>query len=565
MNISKLGLPGKALMVGLILVFAAFNACPDSFAQVGAPPAGIPAAEVIKEEVKESLPGPGNVSVNFKNVDILTILHYLSEVSGVDIVPSPGVEAEVTMRLRDKPWETALDIVTRNYGYVHSREGDIIRVIPKEQLQTEELVTEVIPLDHIIRDIELIRREDTDGDEVGIRTTEESLQQLLGAINSMLDAGRGETATYVSGANAIVVTAVPARINEVKEMIAKIDTKTPQIMLDAKIIEITLTDDERFGIDWNTVISAAGARRPITLPFTNTGVLGFLPGEQARFYPTNVANQSVANFPPAYWEFGIDVTAAPTANSIFSFGTLDFSTFTATLRLLDQRGDTEILSSPRITTLNNQKATIKVVEKIMLQKTQETTQTADIITVEFEDEDEAREVGVKLTIMPHVNTKGDIIVNLMPEVSTSAGFTQLEVTGTETNAISLTFNSREANTRVRVKDGDTIFIGGLIRENVSKTDNKFPILGDLFGGIPVVGNLFRYEAETVTKTEIVFFVTVHLVKDSMDSIVDSRTVPQYNKYVPVTEEGSAEGEESAQRAAEEKKTYKPFLDFRKKK
>jgi len=97
------------------------------------------------------LPGDGNITVNFKEVDIKTVLSYLSEISGVDIVPTPGVEGLVTMRLRDKPWLVALDIVTRNHGYTYSQEQDIIRVMPRSMLQTESAITEVIPLNYIIK------------------------------------------------------------------------------------------------------------------------------------------------------------------------------------------------------------------------------------------------------------------------------------------------------------------------------------------------------------------------------------------------------------------------------
>ena len=540
-----------------------------------------------------SLPSPGNVTVNFKDVEIKTVLHYLSEVSGIDIIPAPGVDGKVTMRLRDKPWETALDIVTRNYGYVYSREGQIIRVMPRGQLAAEETVTEVIRLSNLSREVELTKQEQTLGDEVSVSQTDVSIQQLMKAVNSLLDTKRGEGATFIPSVNSIVVTAIPTKMAEIKNIILSIDRRPPQIVLDAKVVEITLDKDERFGIDWNTVIRAAGAKRPITFPFTSEGLLGFLPGDMQR------------NFMPAYGAPGIDQnqrfpyldpdavfnpTAAPTANSLYSLGTLDFSTFTATLQLLDNRGDTEILSSPRITTLNNQRATIKIIDKVMLQKSVETTQTATLVTVEFEKEGDAREIGVKLTVIPQVNDTGEISVNLLPEVSSDLTFSELGV-GLAANTIALTYSSREANTIVRVSDGETIFLGGLIRKNLTKTENKFPILGDMFGGIPVLGSVFKYDAEDVTRTEIVFFVTVHIVKDPIDSVDLTQTRALYDRYI--TKDGRdafgdkpeapgdtvfssfRQGELKTTEKTEtlatvqpldnDKKDKKTFLDFRKKK
>ncbi|MFH1877576.1 MAG: hypothetical protein ABH883_02065 [Candidatus Omnitrophota bacterium] len=578
----------RTVAAGMVLVFMNFTAVTAGYCQV---PLGDNNAG--GDSVRQALPETGNVTVNFKDVDIKTVLHYLSEVSGVDIVPSPGVDANITMRLRDKPWEVALDIVTRNYGYVYSRDNErgIIRVMPKSQLRDEEPITEVIPLNHLIREIALTKKEE--GEDIVAEATQESILQLMSAINSILNTQKGERATYISSANAIVVTAIPARITEIKNMVAKIDRKTPQVILDAKVVEVTLGKDDRFGVDWNAVISAAGARRPLTFPFTNQGLIPFLPGTQTKYYPTTDYSQTGAsNFPVAYdGANGIDTTAAPVASSIFSFGTLDFSTFTATLRLIENRDDTEILSAPRVTTLNNQKATIKVVEKIMLQKTQETTQTAGIVTVEFEKESEAREVGVKLTVIPHINEDGDISVNLLPEVSNRVGATGFDVisVGNNQNAIALTFNSREANTIVRVRDGETIFIGGLIRENVTQTVHKLPILGDLFGSVPLIGSAFKYDSEDVDKTEIAFFITVHIVKDGMSTIKYSGTEKQYEKYyekdksdeekdgkkksegdTPALQTGKVITRKSREvldvftEPVDDKREYKPFLDFRKK-
>ncbi len=571
------------------------------------------------ETIKQSLPKPGNVTVNFKEVEITTVLQYLSEVSGVDIIPAPGVEGTVTMRLRDKPWQVALDIITRNYGYAYSSDAEqgIIRVLPKDQLHSEEPQTEVIPLNHIIREIELSKSSggssgggamasltgavatqgaSSSGDDVTIKEKKETIDQLLQAVRAVISTDAGESATFISSSNAIIVTAIPTRINAVKAMLEKIDKKTPQIMLDAKVIEIGLTSDERFGVDWNAIITASGARRPTTFPFKNSGVLPGLSGhEQRLFYPASDGYDGRTDFPimnllTTTTALPVPLTIDPSDSALFTYGTLDFSTFSATLSLLKERGDTEILSSPRITTLNNQKAAIKVVDKIMLQKTIETTQTADLVTVEFEDAEDAREVGVKLTVIPHVNESGDISVNLLPEVSTNSGFTELSVNATD-STIALTFSSREANTIIRVKDGETIFIGGLIKKNVTLTDNKLPILGDLLGGVPLLGSAFRYEAENVTRTEIVFFITVHIIPESYDSVTKAGMVDRYENYITEKREdvllkekdekskkdkkgtgttaksddtgvSELKSEEEVVPVYTRKKEYKPFLDFR---
>ncbi|MBF0217033.1 MAG: hypothetical protein HQL30_08585 [Candidatus Omnitrophica bacterium] len=540
----------KGFMITLAL---AFIICRAAFTQ-DAPP--IPAPDIApqpREEVSAALPSPGNITVNFKDVDILTVLNYLSEISGIDIIPSPGVKGLVTMRLRDKPWEIALDIVTRNYGFAYSREGNIIRVMPRTMLQAEEPVTVVIPLNYIIREVELSRSgggggtEDPTGaessgtssgggDSYSVSMKEKSIEQLMKAITSIIDPGRGESATFVANANALVITSIPAKINVIKEMLVKIDKKPAQIVLEAKVIELVLDDSEKLGIDWNTVVTAAGARRPMTYPWANNGLFMGIDGDfQRSMYPRNDTIEGRTDFPL----FGNSATAFlvnpfnPTVGdaSMWTYGTLDFTQFTAVLRMINNRTDTNILSTPRITTLNNQKATIKVVQKVMLQETQASTQTANTVTVQFEDDASAREIGVKLTVVPHVNEGGDITVNLVPEVSSNLAFQNLQVGNAGTNtAIAMTYDTRESNTQVRVKDGETIFIGGLIQDQKVKNVSKVPVLGDLFGDIPYLGKLVKYEGDVVDKTEIVFFVTVHMVKDGTESISKSGTVDHYDRY-----------------------------------
>ena len=605
MRTQKPGWAVKVLSVFLAVTFSLFTFSPQGYTQMdtsanGVSDGSITEVVVVTEEVTQVLPLPGNVTVNFKDVEIKTVLHYLSEVSGVDIVPAPGVEANVTMRLRDKPWETALDIVTRNYGYVYSLEGGIIRVIPKGQLSTEETVTEVIPLDNLMREIELTQNklEDDDvivkakyGEKLSNAAKEESIDQLLNAVNAILDGARGESAIFIASANAIIVTAIPSRIGQIKAMIKSVDKRTTQIVLDVKVVRVTLDEDERFGVDWEAIMSISGARRPITFPFTSQGLLPFLDGdEQRRFLPKYGAPGLDENERFPYLDVAslADPLAAATTGAPFSYGTIDTSTFRATLSFLDQQQNAEIVASPRITTLNNQKATVKVVEKLMFQKSIESTEgVGRTISVEFEKESEAREVGTKLIIVPHVNDEGDITVNLFPQVSENRGITPIDIDSTLTT-YQLRFASREANTMIRVKDGETIFLAGLIQEDVTNNDNKLPILGDLFGGIPIVGNIFRYEQEVTVRTEIAFFVTVYLVEDGMDSIQKMDEVSRYDKFVAPQKQKAAEyvgkdvgtrvpvlktGEliettdevkiaaPNSERAGEKKKSFWSFLDF----
>ncbi|MCQ9207723.1 MAG: secretin and TonB N-terminal domain-containing protein, partial [Omnitrophica bacterium] len=204
---------------------------------------------------------PGNVTVNFKDADIRAVLRYLSEVGDVDIVPSPDVVGSVTLNLTDKPWNVALEIIVKNYGYAYERDGDIIRVVTLSSLKLEELSTEVILLNY---------------------ATAEDAQET---VRDMLTE-RGKM-TYDVRVNALVVTDLATNIYKIKQVIGDLDKRTPQLMIEAKIIETALTDTEKLGIDWNFVIAAAGAARPTTLPFSNWGKIPFLPKslDLSAFFP----------------------------------------------------------------------------------------------------------------------------------------------------------------------------------------------------------------------------------------------------------------------------------------
>ena len=484
---------------------------------------------------------PGNVTVNFKEADIRAVLNYLSEVSGVDIVPAPDVSGPITLKLTNKPWKVALDIIVKNYGYAYEREGNIIRVVTISSLKLEALSTEVIILNY-----------------ASAEDTQEAVKDML--------TERGKL-TYDSRINALVVTDLATNIYKIREVIGAVDMKTPQVMIEAKIIETALNETERLGIDWNLIISASGAKRPTTLPFSWRGempYLGFESGVWNTYMPrpegdtTSTITESgsvIAAVSTVESEFPLDLggidqafhSPFPVMNaSDFIYGTLDFSQFSAVLEFIKSRSDTDIISNPRITTLNNKEAKMfvgKVYNYISEIEQKEDTGGQERWVYKIEKE----EIGVRLLVTPHVNVKGDIEVEIKPEIKDVIGFQQV------TQFFSLPiFTTREAATQVMAKDGDTIFIGGLIKENVKKYDKKFPFLGDLFGDIPLIGHAFKYKAEMKEKTELIIFLTVHIVKDAK----------WLNNYVT---ESMTEIRNPLDIYEEPKKEYKPLFNFRKKK
>ncbi len=461
--------------------------------------------EQPKEEVKESLEPAkeeesimqaGNVTVNFKGADIRTVLAYISEVAGIDIVAAPDVKGAIDLKLTNKPWKVALDVITRNYAFAYEREGDIIRVITLDKLKQEEVTTQAFSLNYgKAKDIV------------------DSLKKIVSA--------RGKV-KYDDRTNMIILTDIPTNVYRIGQVIEKLDKETDQVLIEARVLETVLGDDEKIGIDWNVKFAVSGAKRPITFPFdyfksdsrllekytplvlaqpsvTTTPAGAITTTTTAAAYPgTPTTTNYSKGFP--FVDFSQDIF-----KDTFTFGTLDFSQFSAVLEMIKQRSDTTVVSNPRIATLNNSEANILVGQTLNMPKYERNSVTGKIEITGYE----AKDLGIKLKVTPHINEKNEIVVDLVPEISDLVRYDTIDPVN---GIVAPVYSSRQANTKVMIKDGDTIFIGGLIKENVVDVRRKLPFIGDLLGDAPFIGLLFTKKEKTRQKIELIFFITVKIMK-----------------------------------------------------
>ena len=445
----------------------------------------------------------GNVSMDFKSADINNVLRILSYKGNVNIVAGPEVTGEITIRLTDVPWEKAMDIVLRTYGFAYEREGNVIRVTTIESLKQEELTTEVYSLNF------------AKAEEVA-----ESIKNML------TDRGKVKIDERT---NVVVATDIPTNLYKLGLIIKKLDKRTPQVLIEAKIIETSLDDSERLGIDWTTTITASGASKPMTFPFSRRVDTTLEEGFD-QFFASGAAAAPVAGAQFAgtteseFPDLGPEqLTAFPFAETTdFSFGTLDFTQFRAVLEFLEERTDTDVLSNPRITTLNNKESSILVGSQMLFPSFNFNEETGDFVISGFDD---VKDLGVKLLVTPHVNAQGDIVVKLKPEIKAFTGIQTLDATR---GIVAPIFSTREASAEVMIRDGDTIMLGGLISKTTSMEENKIPLLGD----IPLIGDyFFTKKEENIERTELIIFITVHLLKDNWDSHLDP-TMKKYKMPVP---------------------------------
>lgn len=316
--------------------------------------------------------------------------------------------------------------------------------------------------------------------------------------------------------NLLIVTDVPTNIYKIGQVIKRLDKRTPQVAIDAKVVETTLGDNDKLGIDWSIQVAAKGSARPTTFPFNNTAVPGVMKSfgglaDTTAASTSTVGSGGAVSTTTAVAKFpGRQAFPFVTENK-FTFGTLAFDQFGQILEVLQTRRNTRVLSNPRITTLNNQTAHILVGEVLGIPIFERNQNTGNIEITGYTEKD----LGVKLSVTPHVNDEGMILVEVKPEISALLGYDELtpEVRAPR-------FATREAETQVLVKDGDTIAIGGLISENKVDSVKKVPLLGD----IPGLGYLFSQKTNTKDKTDLLFFVTVHIVTD--EDIQDAKVTTE---------------------------------------
>jgi type II secretory pathway component GspD/PulD (secretin) len=286
--------------------------------------------------------------------------------------------------------------------------------------------------------------------------------------------------------NALIVTDTSARLDQVAQVLARLDAKPRLIAIEAKLVETTLGDDERLGFDWQARATATGAILPHTFPFPKSAGTGDFTAEPN---PNSQVGGGGPAFPPGQaFPYG--------SPGDFTFGKLNFQEFAVALELLNQQSSTNLVSAPKVTTLDNQQAEIVVGTVVPVARYERLKETG---TLEVTGYDE-KKIGVRLVVTPHVAEDSTIVLTVSPEISEileyRGQFNERPVTSTRT-----------ASTQVVMQSGETVMIGGLIKTVEGEVVRKVPFLGD----IPLLGLLFKHRTKTKQKVDLMIFITPHLL------------------------------------------------------
>ncbi|PLX45727.1 MAG: hypothetical protein C0609_02405 [Deltaproteobacteria bacterium] len=410
------------------------------------------------------------ISMDFVNADIRNVLRLIGEVSGLNIVTGSEVTGTVTIRLVDVPWDQALEVILKAKGLGKEIEGNIMRVVSAERLDAEyqQVLEKQKAAEEAAKAAEPLSSEifPVNYAEAG---------EVLDKITALLSE-RG-SASVDERTNTIIVRDVEEKIELARELVARLDTPTPQVLIEARIVEVSSNYNEDLGIQWGGQYTADASHGNSTgYGFPNSiGIQG-----------STGAGNYLVNLPAA-----AAVAGSPGAALAINMGHInDILSLDLRLSALETSGKGRVVSSPRVTTLDNKAAEISQGTEIPF-----TTISEDETAIESID------YLLALKVTPHVTSDSSIMLKI--EIKKDAPSTTYFATdGTPAK------ETRTANTEVLVRDGETAVIGGIITDSTSESTSGVP----WFHKLPFVGWLFKSQTSRVEKTELIIFLTPRIVQ-----------------------------------------------------
>ena len=382
--------------------------------------------------------GAGTFTMDVEGADIRTVLRAIAEFSGRNIVPGKEVRGTVKVALRNVSWQDALRTILRSNGLDYADEGGILRVDDAAKLHAEAVERETARA----KQLELVPLE-----TAIIKLNYANASELNAALASAVSR-RGQIQVD-KRTNSLIVTDLPGNIETVTRMAQALDSTTPQIEITAKLVDVDAEALRGFGIEWSVSPSEPEFWEPVDTD--GDGAPDGLPGGG----PIHNDDYSVVLAPEQ--RTGISNPAHRLTFGIFK----DWASIEGQLQMLEQARKANVISNPRVTTVDNREAKILVGQKIPL----------IVQDVAGNPVSQLQTIGIQLKVTPHLTQDKKIVMDLHPEVSDLS--TQSTVQG------GVIINTSEADTRVMVDDGQTAVIGGLIRTNDSQVRRGIPLLKDI--------------------------------------------------------------------------------------
>ena len=425
------------------------------------------------------------LSLNFQNVEVRAVLNVIADFTDLNIITSDTVTGNITLRLKDVPWDQALDIILQTRGLDSRRTGNVVWIAPRDELATREKLA--LESAQQISDLEPLRTEifqlNYHKAEAFVKVLTDEKQRILSKRGSALIDPRS---------NKLFVNDTPSRLEEVRRVILGVDVPTRQVMIEARIVEANDSFAKNLGARIGLMELGLQTRRP----FGSTSGVGMNVGaelvntSQAAGITTGIPNTNIG---------GLNADLPAAGLNAFPTGRLSFVLFNNSLSrilnvelsALEADGKGKIVASPRVLTQDNVEALIEQGTEIPYQQATSSGATS----VSF------RKANLALKVKPQITPDGNIIM-LLDVNKDQVG---------PTTSAGVLINTKHVKTEVLVENGGTVVIGGIF-EQADRTDvTKVPFLGDL----PYIGALFRNTTSTATKTELLVFITPRIVTERL--------------------------------------------------
>ena len=448
----------------------------------------------MKVDPNKLTQGPGfsgeKLSLNFQNIEVRALLQVIADFTNFNVVTSDTVTGTVTLRLKDVPWDQALDIILQSKGLGVRKNGNVLWIAPKEELANREQVelesrrkiAELEPVRTQAFQLNYTKAETIAKSLVGSALVAQAIDNATGQNSGRILSPRGSV-IFEQRTNQLFVTDIPSKLEEVQAMIAKIDIPVRQVLIEARIVEATDNWGQSLGVKLGFA-NLAGA--PTSGPGVNVGgnyaAVGAQTGQSP---PVDFANTQFVNLPANTGALG--AAAATFALSLFSASADKF--LNLELSALENDGNGKIVSSPRVITADQVKALIEQGEELPYQAATSSGATS----VQF------RKAILKLEVTPQITPEGFVLLDLDVNKD-SVGRPTLS---------GFAIDTKHVRTQVLVENGGTVVIGGIFTQTNQEEINKVPLLGD----IPYMGWLFKNRLLTTKKTELLVFITPKIVTD----------------------------------------------------
>jgi type IV pilus assembly protein PilQ len=447
--------------------------------------------------------GPGfngeKLSLNFQNIEIRSLLQVIADFTNFNIITSDTVTGAVTLRLKDVPWDQALDIILQTKGLGMRKTGNVLRIAPKDELANQEkqdfeakaAIQNVEPL--VTQSFQLNY---TKAGDIALQiqpsgsSTASSARGLLSSRGSVIAEPR---------TNQLFITDIPSKLAAVQELISKLDIAVRQVLIEARIVEAVDTFGKSLGVKWGgsdlTGIRGGSAGQQITkganggnrIAFGgNYDAVSMTTGETAN--GLNTVNTQLLNLAAV----GLNAYN-PASLGISLFSSVAGRFLNLELSALEADGNGKVVASPRIVTADQTKALIE----------QGTEYPYQIATASGATALSFRKANLKLEVTPQITPEGNIILDLDINKD-SRGETTLQ---------GIAINTKHVKTNVLVENGGTVVIGGIFLLEETFDETKVPVLGE----VPLFGNLFKTKTRKSEKRELLVFITPKMITDRVSA------------------------------------------------